>query len=518
MDVAAAVLPTRRGLVRNTLVNVAGGAIPPLVGLGVTPLFVHGLGTERYGLWALAGSVLGYFIVFDLGLGRAVTKFVSEALAQGKREEVPSLFWTALLTSLLLGLVGALAFLAAVPFVTTRLLRIPRDLVPEAQAFLMVYAAQAPLQLCQRVAGALLEASHRFDLASAVGVPARVLGMTLPLVGVGLGWPLAGIAVLSLAAGLIGFLGTLAVALRVRPEVRTGLRVSRWHLRRLLGFGGWMMGASTLAMLVAGSDRVVIGAVLSTSAVAFYAPPQSLIAQIYLLPGALYATLFPAFSALGSVDRGRVERLYASAFKLQALVMGPLAILLVVFARDGLTLWLGQEFADQGTRVLQVLAVGMFLNTLAWVPSTALQGMGRPDLVAKVFLVEAPFYLGAAVALTWHLDIVGTALAWAGRSLLDGALFSLAAWKGLGLAPTLWLRNGGTRASILLALLAVAMGAVHILFPVRWRLQEAGVAVALLALFALLAWRITLAEEERRAVLEALPLPLRSSLWTRGWL
>lgn len=508
-----AVVPRATTVVRNTVWNIIGGAVYPVVGMAVVPLMVRGLGTERYGLWALAGSVLGYFIVFDLGLGRSVTKFVSEALAKGERGQVPQVFWTALLASLALGTLGGLAFLLAVPFLTSRLLRISPDLAPEARAFLAVFSAFAPIYLCQRTVGALLEASHRFDLSNAVGVPARVVSLLLPLIGVWLGWPLAGVGALAILAGVGGLLATFAVALRVRPEVGEGIALSMATLRRVVGFGGWMMGASILALLVAGSDRVIIGAVLSAKAVAYYAPSQSLIGQMYIIPGAIYATLFPAFSALWNVDEARAERLYASAFKILALAMGAIAIMLIVFARDLLTLWLGPEFAGQSTRVLQVLGVTLFLNTLAWVPSTALQGVGRPDLVAKIFLVETPFYLGLAVLLTREMGIVGTALAWAGRSVLDTLLFPVVAWRATGLSPLIWVANSGIKVGMLLGGLAVGMLWVHLILPSQWTLQELGVAAGLVALFALLGWRFVLTQEERGAVARSIPIMKEIQRW-----
>ena len=50
--------------------------------------------------------------------------------------------------------------------------------------------------------------------------------------------------------------------------------------------------------------------------------------------------------------------------------------------------------------MLQILAVGVFINSLAQVPFALLQGVGRPDLTATLHLIELPLYLG----LLWWLD------------------------------------------------------------------------------------------------------------------
>ena len=70
---------------RNSLLNLMGQVVPLFVGVATVPLIVRGLGPERFGLLSIAWVVLSYSAVFDLGLGRASTKFVAEALARGER-------------------------------------------------------------------------------------------------------------------------------------------------------------------------------------------------------------------------------------------------------------------------------------------------------------------------------------------------------------------------------------------------------------------------------------------------
>ena len=80
---------------------------------------------------------------------------------------------------------------------------------------------------------------------------------------------------------------------------------------------------------------------------------------------------------------------------------------------------------ENSTLVLQILAAGVLVNSLALIPFTYIQGVGRPDVTAKFHLVEAPFYL----LLLWfgvqHFGIVGAATAWTIRVSVDGILLML---------------------------------------------------------------------------------------------
>src|SRR5438132_1659426 len=114
-----------RDLARNALLNFVGQAMPLVVAIVTVPLIVHGLGSERYGILSMAWIILGYFGIFDLGLGRAATRFAAEALGSGRADRVPEIAWTAVLIQAALGVVGGLALIALAPLIASRILNIP---------------------------------------------------------------------------------------------------------------------------------------------------------------------------------------------------------------------------------------------------------------------------------------------------------------------------------------------------------------------------------------------------------
>jgi len=81
-------LTSGRRLARNVLWNLLGTGAPLLVALFAIPLLIEGLGTERFGVLLIAWMVVGYFSLFDMGLGRALTKLVAEKLGKGTGDEI----------------------------------------------------------------------------------------------------------------------------------------------------------------------------------------------------------------------------------------------------------------------------------------------------------------------------------------------------------------------------------------------------------------------------------------------
>jgi O-antigen/teichoic acid export membrane protein len=132
-------------------------------------------------------------------------------------------------------------------------------------------------------------------------------------------------------------------------------------------------------------------------------------------------------------------------------------MIIVTFSQEGLLLWLGKEFADNSAAVLQWLAAGVFINCLAQVINALIQGRGRPDLTAKIHLLELIFYLPLLWWALKHYGIAGAAIVWTLRTTVDGILLVLVAQSLIPSARKLALKLSGCviGASIVLLLCGI---------------------------------------------------------------
>jgi len=417
-------------LARNAIYNLIGLGVPLLIAVVTIPVIIKYIGKERFGILSLAWAIFGYLSVFDIGLVQATTKYVAESLGKGERHQVPKYLWTTVIFQSFLGSVGALALILATPMLVERILNIPPALRGEAQTVFILIALSLPIALISGSFRGTLEAGQRFDLVNAVKIPSGAASNLLPLIGAVLGFSLPGIVLLILCSRVFTLLAWSIMSFKIYPEIRGRISWHRETAHPLLKFGSWITISSFINPLLTYLDRFMIGALLTVTAVSYYTAPYEMTVRLGILPGSLLMLLFPAFSALqGKQDENRIRSLFGTSFKFILMIIGPIVIIIIIFARFILGLWLGKDFAQNSSAVLQILAAGYLFNALANIAIGFLLGRGRSDIPAKFHMIEVAFYIPLLWILIKNLGIQGAALAWAIRVSIDMALLYSAAHR-----------------------------------------------------------------------------------------
>ncbi len=488
-------------IARNTLINFIGQALPLLVAVIAMPFVIRGLGTERFGLLSLAWVVMGYFTIFDLGLGRATTKFVAEALGKGEGGRVSQIIWTAVTVQAIMGAIGALALFVMTDYLVERVLNIPPALIYEAKATFHLLAFAIPVVMLTSSFSGVLEAAQRFGLVNAIRIPSSTLTYLLPLVGLYLGMGLPGIVALILLARLAALIAFVATNLHIRPELKC-YSASLKLLSRLASFGGWITVTSIVGPILVYLDRFLIGSLLTIGAVAYYAAPYEAVTRLFIISSSLTMTLFPAFSALeGRKNSQRLGALFARSVKYILITTGTVAVMICLFAEEILQIWLGADFVSESTASLQILAIGVLINSLSYAPFALLQGVGRPDLPAKFHMIELPAYIIVVWILISNYGISGAAGAWTLRVALDALLLFWAALKVSNLSLKVLANNGAILAGASLVILA---GVGYVMKMVTGDLSlyaQSFLVLGLLIVFAWMVWSHVFDGSDRRVVL-----------------
>ena len=427
-------------LARNILWNAVGIVLPLAVGVVVVPAIVKGLGTERFGFLSIVWMMIGYFSIFDFGLGRALTKLAADRLGERRESEVAALTATSLILVLGTSVVIGVGLALSAGWIAHRAMGAAPELIPEATTAIVWLAASLPFVLLATVLAGLLEAYQRFMTLSAVRLPMGILTLAAPLAI--LPWT-HDLAVLTAVVGALRLANAVALgwlALRVVPALRHELlHFRRQWVRPLLTFGGWLTVSNLISPLMLYFDRFVIAAVMGSAAIAYYTVPYDVLNRLLYIPQAIQGVLFPNFAMLRVQNSPRVVAVFSRGSLATLLLMVPALFLVMLCAHPGLNLWMGATFAQHSTLVAKTLMVGVLVNAMARTPFVFVQAVGYARWTAVLHVLELPIYATALwLLLHGDLGIEGAALAWSGRMVVDTvALYVMTARLEPRLLPTL---------------------------------------------------------------------------------
>ena len=406
----------------NSILNFSTQAFVMILAFVCTPLLIARLGNEEFGLLSLLWMFIWYFGFLDLGVGQAAIKFVSEGVGNRNFGNAAAMLRSALILNLVIGLSSSVIVVLFACVGVEKVVNITPSLQKEANLSLLMLSAGVPLVLIQATLRSVPLAFNRFDLVNGVQATIGVLQWAGSAAVLLLGGGLLTVVVLTVVTRFVAVVLLCIITLRYLPgAIRRSPGVKKPMLAQLIGFGGWVTVSQVAAPLMTLTERLVIGGIVSVTWLTYFAVPNDAVVRLLVIPMSVVNVLFPFVSSVWVKAGGkeRAKELYQRSVKYIFLLTLPIVLVLVIFGHDILALWVGNDIAEKSAAVFGILSFGFLFNALAQIPNATLQALGRPDLPARLVLLELPCYALLCYVLTSMFGIVGTAGAWLLRVVIE---------------------------------------------------------------------------------------------------
>lgn len=415
-------VPSTRAMAGNTLWNMIGMGLPLLIGLialKVLPNAETGLGSKKMEMLGIVWMLVGFTSIFDMGLGRALTKNFAHKLSAGRHDELHGLFWTAFLMTIGIGLVVGAVVIMAIPLITAG--DVDPELLLQSRHSFLIVGLFMPIMILNVGMSGVLQATQQFKLLNMIRIPSGSFTFLSPLC-VLLFTRRLDVMVLVLIIGrfaemvayMLGCVATMP-SLKSRPVFR------RTEMHALIGFGSWMTLSNATVGVMTFINRFIIRTVRKLGEGTYYLIPEELLVRALMIPRAWNDVLFPAFVTSFNTRGENPGDLFEKGMLYLLLVMTPVAMVMALVLPDFLVFWLpdGKLFMQKSLFVVHCLTLGVFIHGFGRVAWFFVQAAGRPDAAAKLHLIELILYFPGAYLLISHFGINGAAVAWTARVTVD---------------------------------------------------------------------------------------------------
>ncbi len=400
---------TAHNLVRSSVVRTLYAIIAMVVSFFMMPFLVHNLGERWYGIWVLISSLTGSYYLLDLGLAAAVTRFVAKYVAtddyDGVNAVVNTSFWIYSGLSLIIVMISVTLSACAGRFVSD-----PSQLSIVRLTMLIAgleLAAEFPFKAFAGIIGAYV----RYDLLIYSRLVYLVVSTSLVVWFVRRDAGIVALAATSFGCAQLANLYYFAVAKHIFRPLRMARRhVSSVVAKELVGYSIWAFVTQMANQLRFKIDSLVLGGMMSASAVTQYAVGQRLVETFVDLVYRATNMMTPVFTQYWAQERYEKTRetlLLLTRINIILAVFG--GGLIVVVGKAFITRWMGADFSVSYP-VLVVLMSALVIEVVGCHADNLFFAMSKHHYLAVINILEGLANVALSVALVNRFGIVGAAL------------------------------------------------------------------------------------------------------------
>jgi O-antigen/teichoic acid export membrane protein len=491
-------MPSTAGMttrvVKGSLWTLLGQIMPLLASFVSTPFVIRFLGSEGYGVLILVGLIPNYFTFADFGMAMASTKFGSEAYGQGDKKKEGEVVRTAAFAALLGLLAVAVPIFIFSDWIITNWFSVSEQYQRSAVIALKITSVSFVFTILSAGVNTPMLARLRMDLNMMVNtVPKILMGIVTPFV-LYLGGRVVEAVWVAFFASLFIFAGTVYYSGKLLPELYKPT-INRKYVRPMLKFGGGWLIAMIASTFLSNVEKFFLARYGSVQALAHYSVAFTFANMATMFSISMIQSLFPAFSQLlASGKRAEFDSLFSRSIRLSLIWLLPTMMCMFVVAKPFFTFWAGAEFGLESSPPFYILLLGLFFNILAIVPHSTISSVGRTDVFAKLYWIELILYVVTAWWLVNSYQIIGAAMAWSLRAIVD-AFFII--WLSKKVA--------GVSYKFLNHFVSPVLGVILLLPPVifasffnNFSFWLVPLVLGSLSLYALLIWKTFIDGDERK--------------------
>lgn len=428
-------------IIKQFFKNISAGWAEMLImvisGLIITPILISYLGKEGYGVWALAGSIIGYLAILDLGVSSSLSRFVAKYNAKEDMEGLSRI----LTTSLFLYSISVLVIVSIILLISSQFssfFNLSEKYRQIGSTLILLIGLGTAISLPLRMGQGIFQGIHRFDLVYLF----RMMGVIFRLAMIILFffyWKkgnLLLLAYISIAATLLPNIIMCLWVKKKMPQISFKKSyISRSSIKEIWSLSLSALVISFCIIIFKQTQIVAIGKIVNVELVTLYVIPLVLMNYSSMLNSYFTAAFVPLASEMDTLNKKqRLQNLNIQGVKISLAISLGLLIMIIFYGKPFLVLWLKSKILQETdfvilTKLLVIMAIGFCIGTPQRITEKMFLGSGRQWFIAAISGGRTLIGLTIGILLLKYsaLKIYGMAIGWGLFHVISGIILFFAA-------------------------------------------------------------------------------------------
>jgi len=362
-----------------------------------------------YSIWVLVLQVAAYSSYLDFGLQTAVGRYIAIANEKHDPHQRDSVFSTALVGLSIASVIAIMTLIVVACTAGMLFPKVPAALLPSMRTALLIVGSSIALGLPSSAwSGVFIGIQRNEMIASVVGGSRLISALALVLASING----ASIVVMAVIVASVNLASYALLYLLVRHSSEVTFRfvlVQRSVARDLFGYCFSLMIWSFSTLLVTGLDLLFVGRFELGSLIP-YALATSLVNFIAGVQSAIFGAMMPHAAVLHARgNSASLGTLVISSTRLAVVLLVITGLPILIYASPLFRIWVGQQYAVEGQRLLIVLMAASIIRLAGMPYSVVLVASAQQKLVTLSPLMEGFTNVFASIVLGMKFGAIGVA-------------------------------------------------------------------------------------------------------------
>lgn len=420
-------------------INLAIGTIIPFV---YTPIMLRILGQSEYGLYSLSNSVIGYLSLLSFGLGSTIVRYLSKYRAEKNKDMEQRIIGLFIILYLILAFLvlmcGGYIYFHTDQFFGNSLTIAE---LSKMKILVLIMTFNTAISFPISVFSSITIAHEKYIFRKLVDMLSTVAVPIFNIIALYMGFGSIGMAVVSTFLQFIMLPINIHYCFKVLETKPVFQNIPFYLVKEICSFSFYVFLGTIVDMLFWATDKVLLGSMMGTVAVAIYNVGGTFNTMMTNLSTSISGVLVPKVTAMVVTGRSKDNwtELFIKIGRLQYYIIALVITGFIVFGRQFISFIAGDGYSDSYIVAL-ITMIPLFIPLIQNVGLNILVAQNKHRFRSIIYLIIAIVNVITTYFSIPYLGIIGAALC-SGVSYIigQGLIMNIYYYKVTGIdIPKFW--------------------------------------------------------------------------------